>query len=569
MLNALSEENSVIGPAVEAALRDLDGARSRWPAVGPAQRATLLRTCRDRFWRLAQRWVDVSLQAKAERPGSATEGEEWAYVVVTLKLLRQLAGSMDELATGAAPRLPGPVKTASDGQVRVQVVPADRGETQSAPGTTGEVWLMPGVRAEDVVAAQAKAIRQPPAKAAVCLMLGAGNVSMLVPSDVLHGLFVENHVVLLKMNPVNEYLGELMREAFAPLIDFGCLRVVTCGQQEAAALCAHPTVDRLHMTGSDRTFEAIAFGTDADASLRKAQGTLKNARPFTSELGNVTPVIVVPGPWSAKDFSAQGKHLASLASINASFGCLTPRLIVQHASWDGRQTLLETLRAAFRTIPTRNAYYPGAIERHRRLLEAFPQAERFGDPAPGHLPWTLAVDVPSDGSHRLFAEESFCPFLAEVGLVATSVPEYLEAAVKFVNERVWGNLVVTVLVHPASMADPTIQAAVEKAVGALKYGTVAVNTSGASTFSHGTLPWGAFAGNVPTDIQSGSGFVNNTCMLDRPQKVVVRGPFLVRGKAPLDLTSRGWPKMMRQVAALEAQPGFLNMVRLLAALIRS
>jgi acyl-CoA reductase-like NAD-dependent aldehyde dehydrogenase len=75
-------------------------------------------------------------------------------------------------------------------------------------------------------------------------------------------LVVELQVVILKMNPVNAYLGPLLEAGFQALVQRGVLRIVYGGAAERAYLCQHPAVDTIHMTGSDRTFEAIVFGPE-------------------------------------------------------------------------------------------------------------------------------------------------------------------------------------------------------------------------------------------------------------------------------------------------------------------
>lgn len=45
----------------------------------------------------------------------------------------------------------------------------------------------------------------------VSLVLGAGNQTPVACMDILHKLFVDDAVVVCKMNPVNEYLGEYIR----------------------------------------------------------------------------------------------------------------------------------------------------------------------------------------------------------------------------------------------------------------------------------------------------------------------------------------------------------------------
>ena len=44
------------------------------------------------------------------------------------------------------------------------------------------------------------------------LCAGAGNQLPVVALDILHMLLAEDHVVLVKMNPVNDYYGPLLRQ---------------------------------------------------------------------------------------------------------------------------------------------------------------------------------------------------------------------------------------------------------------------------------------------------------------------------------------------------------------------
>ena len=45
----------------------------------------------------------------------------------------------------------------------------------------------------------------------VALVLGAGNQTAVACMDILHKLLVDDAVVVCKMNPVNEYLGQYLR----------------------------------------------------------------------------------------------------------------------------------------------------------------------------------------------------------------------------------------------------------------------------------------------------------------------------------------------------------------------
>src|SRR5437667_410518 len=240
----------------------------------------------------------------------------------------------------------------------------------------GEIWMEPGVTVEDLPQTQAIAYHDKPHNGKVALVLGAGNVASIGPMDVLYKLFVEDQVVLFKANPVNAYLGPLMEEAFRALIEPGFLRVVYGGATEGAYLCNHPGVDEIHITGSDKTFDAIVFGPGSEGAKRKADKAPLLTKRVTGELGNVSPVIVIPGSWKADDLAYQAEHIDTMLTHNAGFNCNATRVIIQNASWPQRNQLLEEMRRILAQIPPRTAYYPGALERHQIFIKEHPEAER-------------------------------------------------------------------------------------------------------------------------------------------------------------------------------------------------
>ena len=129
------------------------------------------------------------------------------------------------------------------------------------------------------------------------------------------------------MNPVNEALGPTLLEALRPLVDEGVLAIVYGGADVGAHASSHPKVGSLHVTGSDRTYDAIVWGGDTTKTKRA------NEKPFSAELGCVTPVIIVPGPWSAADIRFQARHVASMVTQNASFNCNAAKVIVIVRGW--------------------------------------------------------------------------------------------------------------------------------------------------------------------------------------------------------------------------------------------
>ena len=374
--------------------------------------------------------------------------------------------------------------------------------------------------------------------------------------DILYKLFVEDQVVLFKTNPVNAYLGSLIEESFRALLEPGFLRVVHGGAVEGAYLCNHPGIDEIHITGSDKTFDAIVFGPGPEGAARKAEHKPLLTRRVTGELGNVSPVIVVPGPWSAGDIAYQSEHLVTMLTNNAGFNCNATRVIIDHASWAQRDQLLQQMRQVLTRIPPRAAYYPGAQERHQTFVAEHPEAEQFGTPANGQLPWTLIAGVdPGNAEDVCFTTEVFCSLFAETPIEAANVPEYIDRAVAFANEHLWGTLNATIIVHPKSLKDPAVAAAVERAVANLCYGTVGVNYWAGAGFALSVTTWGAFPGHDIANIQSGTGVVHNTLMFSRPQKSVLRGPF--RGiPTPPWFVTRGKMarKLFPKLTEFEAEP---------------
>lgn len=552
--------------AMDAAVQTVRGQKNAWAELTIRKRLALIDQLMRDFAAMADRWVDVSIQAKRIPRESPMVGEEWIlgpYPI--LRNLRQLRGALADIERRGRPRIPGPITTRPDGQVVARVFPQTTYDSLFFPGGTAEVWMEPGVTIADLPSTQAVAYYERQREGRVALVLGAGNVSSIGPLDALYKLFVENQVVVFKANPVNAYLGPLMEEALRALVEPGYLRVVYGGAAEGSYLCNHPDVDEVHITGSDKTFEAIIFGTGAEGAQRKAERRPLLNKKVTGELGNVSPVIVVPGPWSASDIAYQAEHIASMLTNNAGFNCNATRMILQHASWNQREQVLVALRKVLAKVPSRVAYYPGAHDRHAAFIAAHPDAEQFGDASDDHLPWTLIGGVDAENKADIALNtEAFCSLFAESAIHAASVPEYVDRAVQLANEHHWGTLNATILVHPRSLKDPETAAAVERAVANLRYGSVAVNYWAASSYILGVTPWGGFPGSDIYDIQSGNGWVHNTLMFSRPQKSVVRMPFRGIPTPPFFVSQLGkGGKLFRKLSALEAAPSLAKVPSIL------
>jgi len=148
------------------------------------------------------------------------------------------------------------------------------------------------------------------------------------------------------------------------------------------------------------------------------------------------------------------------------------------------------------------------------------------------------------------------------------VPEFIDRAVAFCNRTVWGTLNVTLLVHPESMKDPGIAAAVERAVADLRYGTVSINIWAAAGYGLVVTPWGAHPGHTSQDIQSGVGVVHNTLMFSRSQKTVVRAPFYVWPKPVWFATHKTAHRVTPKLVDFEAAPSMAKLPAIMGLAVR-
>ncbi|HEX7488626.1 MAG TPA: aldehyde dehydrogenase family protein, partial [Anaeromyxobacteraceae bacterium] len=436
-------------------------------------------------------------------------------------------------------------------------------------GIRGDVHFEEGVAEEELHASRARFHKAPDHGGKVCLVLGAGNINSIPPADVIAKLFNEGKVCLLKMNPVNSYMGPLLEEAFADAISAGFLAVAYGGAEEGAYLASHPAVDEVHITGSNRTHDLMVWGPPGpERAERMARGAPLLEKPVSSELGNVTPIVVVPGGWSDRELEYQADSVAGMVTHNASFNCIAGKMLVLPRGWKERERFLDLVQAKLALTPARRAWYPGAVERYRALTEGRPELRRLGG-GEGTLPWTLMTGLdPDDASDPAFSTEPFCSILSETQVGSADPAEFLDAAVRFCNERLWGTLSAAIVVSGSTERDRTTAAALEGAIRALRYGSVCVNLWPGLAYSSGTGPWGGCPGMPLTDVQSGRGLVHNTRMLEQVEKLVMRGPAYGPVKLPYFPSHRSAHLLGARLAALEEDGGWRKVPGVVAAALR-
>jgi aldehyde dehydrogenase (NAD(P)+) len=377
-----------------------------------------------------------------------------------------------------------------------------------------------GVTEADLPDVVASFYQQDDPDGTVALVLGAGNIASIAIMDTMYALFNEGKVAILKMNPVNDYLGEIFEDVFSELVDEGFVRFAYGGVDVGSYITAHDDIDTIHVTGSASTYNEIVYGTGEEGIANRLSDTRVTTKPIGAELGGVTPMIIVPGKWSKRDLRYQAEHILAAKMHNSGFNCVAAQVLVMPDDWEQKDALLDAVRIVLAEYTGRDPYYPGSRERCEAAIAQSESVETFGLSDPRYL--VTGLDAQSK-DEPWFTNEIFGPVLTVTTLPSLDVPSYLEAAVQFANETLYGTLNATIVIDPATQREHS--AALAEAIGDLEYGTVTVNLWSGAAYFISRCSWGAYPGHGPQDIQSGTGVVHNSLMLDRTEKSVVRGPF--------------------------------------------
>lgn len=550
------DETAQIAEAVARARR----AALPWARLDLSERIDLLEALREGYFRVAPRLTADSCRAKGIALGSPEEGQEWLNdPLIVLRHLRLLQDSLIELRREGRLRVErSELRPLPNDRWKLRLFPRGALDVALLPLHRAWVHLQPGVGPKELERDQASFYQTPveARRGRVCAVLGAGNVNAISPTDCLTKLFVEGTVCVLKTNPVNGFIGPYLAQAFAPLVERGALTVLSGGAEMGGALVRHSEVDEVHVTGSDKTYEALVWG-----SKKAAHPQLE--KPVGAELGNITPVIVAPHRYSEAELWFQARNVAGMTVNNASFNCNAAKLLVLSRDWPQREAFLAGVKRALASAPRRHAYYPGAAERFERFTRGRAHVSLLGSELPdaNGLPWALVEDVDSESDDLAFREEPWCAILTETALPGAEPGAFLQRAVDWVNSRVWGTLCATVISRP----DAASWGPVAEAVDRLRYGTVAVNSWAAAVFALGSTPWGAYPGSSPRDIQSGTGWVHNARMVEGIEKVVLEAPLRTFPVPPWFPGHRSLRTLAQRLTAFERSPSWLRLPGLAVA----
>ena len=503
---------------LDAAIAELGLGARAWSHLTLGQRARLLERLHATTAAAAEEWADTAALSKGLEPGHALRGEEWlGGPYATLVALEAYRRSLEALAKGSSPLKGVTTDAAPGGRLRAHTFPLAAIDGLLLSGYSGEVWFEPGISDRQARASAGLGQLNPTQSGGIGLVLGAGNVTSIPVLDVLYELLAFNRVVILKVNPTQDALVPVYERALAPLIEAGFLRIVRGGGEVGAYLTTHAGIDHVHITGAAPTFDAIVWGTGAAATRRRREGRPQLKKPITSELGGVSPIIIVPGQWSDADLRYQAEHVVTMRLQNSGHNCIAGQVVILSADWPQRAAFLAELRRAFGAAPARPVWYPRSDEKLDAAASSYPNATRCGDGT------RLLVETGAGAdATALETTEYFAPVLGVVDLPGNG-QEFLDAAVAHANERLVGTLGANVLIDPATQA--ALGDGFENAIADLRYGAISINSWTAFAFLTPTLTWGGYPGATLENVVSGIGVVHNALLLDGVERSVTRGPF--------------------------------------------
>ena len=396
-------------------------------------------------------------------------------------------------------------------------------------------------------------------KPKITLVLGAGNVSSIPVLDALFHMIAHKSVIYIKLNPVNDYLLPIFTQVFEPFISRGFM-IITEGDMEASKyLTEHDGFQHTHLTGSNYTYESIVYGktlSDKERSLKTLPKI--NKKPITTELGNVTPIIVHPGNWSRSEIRHQAKKIVTAKLNNSGFNCIAAQVIVLPKDWKHTAKLKADIKNFLKKIGDTTSYYPGAIENLNDLNNSnnYEQINNLSCSTP-----FLISNL--DLEHEYGNKEVWSTALYFKEISYNSYEDFCINSVNYVNNELWGNLGVSVLIknYKKKKNEIILNSYVEN----LKYGTVAINEWSALGFVIPSLPWGGYPGNKDNDIQSGQGYVHNSFLFESPQKGIIYSKFRLSRliDPPWFVTNKKAHRIFKNLTYYQASNSKINLIKLI------
>lgn len=552
----------------------LKATKTKWANLAVVEKIHLLNKARENIGQHAQKWVDLALKNKHLATDSPYAGEEWSTGPWALAYAAsEYNRTLKHIQTNSLQKLVKKTTVRNDGQLKVDVFPSNYYEKLIFSKVKGEIWMQKGVTSKNLEDHMALFYKENNPKGKVSLVLGAGNINSIAPLDMLYKMIVCGEVVLLKMNPVNDYLIPVFEIIFEEFINNNFLAIIGGGAEVGQYLTSHPDIETIHITGSKHTHNAIVYGPGEEGENRKKKNEpiLDSSKEITSELGNVGPMIIVPGPWNKADILYQAENIVTAKLHNSGHNCAAAQVFILPENWTKSQDIIDNVSHLMKTLPTRKAYYPGSEERQKESVSEYPDADQLTEGIPRTLITGLHADKPDEFAYQ---NEFFSAVFAQTSIQGDTAIDYLRNAVRFCNETLKGTLGVNLIIHPKTIQE--LGPELENCISDLKYGTVAINIWSAAAFLLPQSSWGAFPGHTYDDIQSGIGTVRNSLMFDKPEKTVYYGPFrslpralnLAPPRPPWFVTNKTAHITMKRITKFAVNPGIRHLPGIIYSALR-
>ena len=467
-------------------------------------------------------WVSLAAKHKGMSQSNPLVGEEWmSGPYALMSACNAFIKTFSNLKSNDS-KIDFKTRELDNGQLSVKVVPSSIWDRLILSGVTAEIWMQPEVNRNNLNNYVAKHLKTPTSerKGKVALVLGAGNISSIAPLDCFQKLFLENQVVLLKLNPVNDYLFEHLNFVLDPLISIGALKITKGDGKIGQYLTQHKLIEEIHITGSSKTHNKIVWGQENVSPKGKTENSIINSKRITSELGAVCPTIVVPGPWSKADIHYQADNIATQKMHNSGYNCIACQILILPKIWACKTKLLNSLKGILQKT-NRVDYYPGSKERLKEFRDNSDKPTPINN---GSIDVCIINDLKSESNDWHELNEVFAPALSVYEIEQEDPTIYLKKAISYSNKKLYGTLGANIIIHPRTI-HKIGQENFEKIIQELRYGTIAINGWSALGFLLSQCPWGAFPGHTLEDIQSGIGTVHNTLMLSNTQRSIIKAPW--------------------------------------------
>jgi len=496
-------------------------------------------------------WATICSDNKGTTKTPA-EGEEWlggpfASVLATQYYIKSLTND-DDLDEG----------NFNNSENSYNVFPNNFIERITFPFINAKVYFNKSMSFEDINKFRGFSKRYD-IEPSITLVLGAGNFSSIPYLDVLYHLITRRSVILLKLNPVNDYLKPVFEKVFKNFIERGYIIVTNGNINESKYMATHPGINHIHLTGSDKTYEDIVYGRELTGNERSIKTVPKvNSKPITSELGNVTPIIIHPGKWSTSDIKYQARKIVTGKLNNNGFNCIAAQVVVLPDGWGHTETLIKYVKYYMNKAKDRKAYYPDSIERLTKLEKdkSYERVNSLSCTTPH-----LTREIKAYNKYELDEVWSSTIYFRKIAY--SNAEDYVKKSIDYCNNELWGNLGVSVIIknHNNKFNKHITNSYIEN----LKYGTIAINEWAAIGYIIPQLPWGGFPGNKDNDIQSGQSVVHNSMLFESPLKGIVETKFRISRliDPPWFITNRKSRRLFMNLTYFQINNTKINLIKLI------